>query len=227
MSAPAANRSATSSATGDGEVHRELGLVGVVLVGGLLAHRERAGQRDLDRAVGARPQELEVLDLDRPRAPHRADHARHRVRPAGPPGHHRRVVDVEALERRREAVRVALAADLAVGDHVEPGALLREDRERRRVVLRPREVRLRDPPELLRPHPRRQRPAQLLAVDEPVRLRVAPDDGRGQERQHPPEPRTRSRSASPPRRTPRRTATIAHISGWIARTLPEAAITIT
>ena len=64
---------ATSSCDRDGEVHRELGLVGVVLVGGLLAHRERAGQRDLDRAVGARPQELQVLDLDRPRAPHRPD----------------------------------------------------------------------------------------------------------------------------------------------------------
>ena len=46
------------------------------------------------------------------------------------------IVDVDALERGGEAVRVALAAHLAVGDDVEPGALLVADGEQRRVVLR-------------------------------------------------------------------------------------------
>ena len=40
-----------------------------------------------------------------------------------------RVVDVDALERGGEAVGVALAPDLAVGDDVEAGLLLRPDRE--------------------------------------------------------------------------------------------------
>jgi len=42
---------------------------------------------------------------------------------------------VDALERSREAVRVALAADFAVGDDVDPGLLLRADRDDRGVVL--------------------------------------------------------------------------------------------
>ena len=59
-----------------------------------------------------------------------------------------RVVEVDALERGGEAVGVALAADLAVGDDVEAGLLLRADGEQRRVVLRLGEVRLGDAPEL-------------------------------------------------------------------------------
>ena len=118
------------------EVHRQLGLVVVELVRRLLAHRERAGQGDLDRAVGVAAQEAQVVDLDRPRAADLADDPRHRVRPAGAAGDHRGVVDVEALERGREAVGVALAPDLAVGDDVDAGALLVGDRERGRVVLR-------------------------------------------------------------------------------------------
>jgi hypothetical protein len=41
-----------------------------------------------------------------------------------------------ALQRRRKAVRVALAPHLAVGDDVDPGLLQVADREQRRVVLR-------------------------------------------------------------------------------------------
>ena len=74
--------------------------------------------------LGPRAQEPQVVDLDRPDATDAADHARDGVRPARAARHHRRVVDVEALQRGREAVRVALAPDLAVGDDVEPGAFL-------------------------------------------------------------------------------------------------------
>ena len=54
------------------------------------------------------------------------------------------IVDVDALERGREAVRIALAADFAVGHDVEPGPLLRLDRDDRRVVLRLGEVGFRE-----------------------------------------------------------------------------------
>ena len=66
----------------------------------------------------------------------RADDARHRVRVAGAVERRARVVEVDAVERGGEAVRVALAPDLAVGDDVEPGVLLGADREQGRVVLR-------------------------------------------------------------------------------------------
>ena len=49
---------------------RHADLVGrpVVVVLGLLGHRERPGHRDLDRAAGVRAQELDVAHLYRPRA---------------------------------------------------------------------------------------------------------------------------------------------------------------
>ncbi len=148
----------------------------VVVVLGLLGHRERAGDGDLDRPARVRAQELDVADLDRMLARDRADHPRHRVRVPAAVQRGARVVDVDALERGGEAVRVALAAHLAVGDDVQPGALLVGDRQPRRVVLRLLEIARIDPPQLRRPHARREAPAQLLAVDQPVRLRVGADE---------------------------------------------------
>ena len=99
--------------------------------------RERPGQGDLDRArrcwrAGTRR-----------RAPRPGAGAGSGRRCAAPglglpaaPGDRRRVVDVDAVERGGEAVRVALAAHLAVGDDVDAGALHVADREQRRVVLR-------------------------------------------------------------------------------------------
>ena len=46
------------------------------------------------------------------------------------------IVDVDTFERGREAVGIAFAPHLAVGDDVEPGLLLRADRQQGRVVLR-------------------------------------------------------------------------------------------
>ncbi len=91
------------------------------------------------------------------------------------------VVEVDALERGREAVRVALAPDLAVADDVEAGVFLRADRDQRRVVLRLGEVLGRDAPELLRAHARREAAGELGAVDQPLGLREAADDGGGKQ----------------------------------------------
>ncbi len=96
------------------------------------------------------------------------------------------VVDVDAVERGREAVGIALAPDLAVGDDVEPSLLLRADREQGRVVLRFLDPRLGDAPKLVRAHARRKSTGELPAIDQPFRLRVATNECRGE--QHRPSP---------------------------------------
>jgi hypothetical protein len=78
------------------------------------------------------------------------------------------IVEIDTVERRREAVGIAFAADLAVGHDVQPGVLLRPDGEQRRVVLRLLQVLRRDAPEFARPYPRWKAARQFLAVDEPV-----------------------------------------------------------
>src|SRR5712691_2242088 len=84
------------------------------------------------------------------------------------------IVGVHAFERGGEAVGVALAPDLAVGDDVQARFLLRADREPRRVVLRLLEERFGDAPQLLCAHPGRKAPGELLPVDQPLGLRVTP-----------------------------------------------------
>ena len=111
-------------------VERQLLLVLVEIVLRLLRHGERAGHGDLDRAVGVGAQELDVAHLDRVLAPDLADDARHRIGMAAAVERGAGIVDVDAVERGGEAVRVALAPHLAVGDDVEPGALLVADGER-------------------------------------------------------------------------------------------------
>ena len=95
------------------------------------------------------------------------------------------IVDVDAFERGGEAVGIALAPHLAVGDDVEAGAFLVADGEQRGVVLRLVEKFRRDPPQLLGAHARRKAAGELLAVDQPVRLRVGADQrGRQQGQRH-------------------------------------------
>src|SRR5690606_3206708 len=115
---------------------RERLAAAVMLVDRLLRHRERPGQRDLDDAVGVRAEEAHVAHLDRLAPADRSGDERHRNLRAGPADDLAVTLAVDPVERVREAVRVALAADLAVGDDVDSGALLVADRDDRRVVLR-------------------------------------------------------------------------------------------
>src|SRR5687768_13024268 len=92
------------------------------------------------------------------------------------------VVDVHALEGGGEAVRVALAAGLAVGDDVEARRLLRADGEHRGIVLSLFQKILVDAPELSGAHARREAPGELLAVDQPLGLRIA--SGQGSRKKH-------------------------------------------
>src|SRR5512134_1575148 len=98
---------------------REALAVGVVVVLGLLRHRERPGNGDLDPAIRDRAEELDVPDLDRPRAADRADDPWDGVLvPRAIEGDAGRV-QIDAVERCREAVAVALAPHLPVGDDVD------------------------------------------------------------------------------------------------------------
>ncbi len=159
-----------------GQRHGHGFLVTVEVVLGLLRHGERPRQRRLDRAVGVAAQELDVAHLHGPFAPDRTDHPRHRVGMARAVERGARIVEVHPVERRREAVRVALASHLAVGDDVNSGALHVTNRDDCRIVLRLLEQVRSNSPDLLRPYPRGEATAQHLAVHEPVGLRIAADN---------------------------------------------------
>ena len=112
----------------------------------------------------------------------RTDDARDRIGMARAVEGRARVVDVDAVERGRESVRVALAAHLAVGDDVEAGALLIPDGQQRRVVLRLLQELGRNSPQLVRPSSRWEPAGEPDAVDQPVWLGVGPNQtGRQQD----------------------------------------------
>src|SRR5437763_113038 len=98
-------------------------MIPVIIVLGLLAHREWAGDRDADRPLGVPAQEYRVADLRRLRAPDRSHDPRHWVRVAGAVERRSRIVEVDALKAGGKPVRVALPPDLTVGDHVDGGLL--------------------------------------------------------------------------------------------------------
>ena len=102
----------------------------------------------LIRAVGIGAQEVHVSDLDRVPPADLADDARHGVRLAAAVDRVAGIVEVDAVKRRGEAVGIAFAPHLAVGDDVESGALLVADRDQGGVVLRLLQPFRRDPPEL-------------------------------------------------------------------------------
>src|SRR5262245_24065931 len=157
---------------------RKAALVVVVVVLRLLRHRERARNGDLDPAVRDRAKELDVAHLDSSGAADRADDARHRILVTGAVERHAGSLQINSLERRRELIGVALPPHFAVRDHVDAGAFHVLHREPRRIVLRLFEVRLGHTPELARAHARREPSTEAVAIDQPGRLRIAPDDCR-------------------------------------------------
>ena len=95
-----------------------------------------------------------------------------------------RPVEVHALERSRKAIRIALAPDLAVRDDVDPGALEVSDGDDGGIVLGLLELLWCHPPDLRRARSWGQPASQHHAIDEPVGLRIAPDNGRQQDMGH-------------------------------------------
>ena len=180
MSAPAAKRSTISSWTAPAYARASSASLSYASFCACCDIVNGPGHRHLDRPARVRAQELHVAHLHRIHPLDRSDHARHRVRMAAAVERRARVVDVDARERGREPVRVALPARLAVRDDVEPGPLLVADREQRRVVLRLLQVLRVDAPQLGRAHARREPAAEALAIDQPVGLRVRADEARRQ-----------------------------------------------
>ena len=119
---------------GLGVGEREAPLIGVVVVLSLLGHRERTRNRDLDRAIRDRAEELDVANLDRPGAADRSDDARHGILVAGAIQSDAGRIQIDALERRREAIAVALSPHLPVRDDVDPGQLHVPDGEAGRGI---------------------------------------------------------------------------------------------
>src|SRR2546427_10475150 len=89
-------------------------------------------------------------------------------------------VDIDAFERGGEALGIAFAPDLAVGDDVEAAPLRRPKGEHCGAVLRLGERRLGTPPQLFCPYAGRKAPGELFPVDQPFGLRIAADQGGGE-----------------------------------------------
>ncbi len=87
-----------------------------------------------------------------------------------------RVVDVDAVERGGETIRVALAAHLAIGDDVQSGAFLIDDGKDGGVVLSLLQPLRSDPPQLGGSHSRREAIGEPCPIDQPVRLGVGTDE---------------------------------------------------
>src|SRR5262249_24073043 len=107
-------------------------------------------------------------------APDRPDDARHRNGPTVAVDDGPGIVDIDAVERGGETVGIALAPLLAVTDDIEPGAFLIADGEDGGVVLRRFELIGSDQPQIVRAHARHLL-GQLVAVDQPIRLRIGAD----------------------------------------------------
>jgi len=154
--------------------HRHRFLIAVIIVLRLAAHRERAWHRGLDLTLGIGAQHFEIAQFHRLPAPDRADDARHRNGPSIAIDHRAGIIDIDAVERGGEAIGIALAALLAVGDDVEPGALLIADGENRGVILRRFKLVRRYEPQIVGAHARHLL-GQPFAIDQPFRLRIGAD----------------------------------------------------
>src|SRR5262249_48315144 len=93
----------------------------------LLCHGERTGNRHLHLPTAMFAEETQIRDAHRLAPPARTDHARNWVSVAAAIEGRAGIVQIDSIEGRRKAVRIALTTDLAIGDNVEPGVLLSLD----------------------------------------------------------------------------------------------------
>ena len=158
------------------ERHRQLFVVLVEFVLGLLAHRERAGQGDLGGTIGILTKELHIVQFDRSAALHRADHARYRRLRSVSRSDDGRVIGIDAFKRGSKTVGIAFAADFAVGDDIDAGTLHVAYRDDGGVILSFLQMLRRQPPHRMHAgawHGFRQH----RAIDQPFRLRITSDHG--------------------------------------------------
>ena len=163
-------------------IHRDRNLVLVVLVEELLRHGEWTRDGDPDRPVRLRAKEGHVAHLDRSRPPQFSDDAGHDLHPSGRARRHLgRIVAIHPFKRGRKSIGVAFPPNFTVGDDIDSRALLIADRENCCVVLRLVEQGSFHSPKVARTGSRWDDVGQAPSVDQPVRLRIAPDQGRWQQ----------------------------------------------
>ena len=112
--------------------------------------------------VGAGAQELDVAHFDGVASTDRSNHPRHDIGSAAAARSVAGIVQVDAVQGGGEAIAVALAPNLAIGQDVDAGPLHVADGDQRRVVLGLFEKWLGDAPDIPRPDARRQ-PTQELS----------------------------------------------------------------
>jgi hypothetical protein len=144
------------------------------------AHGEWAGHRDFDAPRSVAPQELQRLDLHSMQPLHRSDNARHQGLAAGAAHDPAGTIGIHARKRIGQVIRIALAADFAVADDIQARFFLHADGQARGIVHGFIEKRLLHAPQVHGAHARRRLFRKLFAVDQPIRLRQASDDGGGQ-----------------------------------------------
>src|SRR5262249_44474561 len=137
-------------------------------------------------------------------APDLADDPRHRVGMSRAVERAAGIVNVDAFKRSRKAIGIAFTPHLAVSDDIEPGAFLIADRKQRGIVLRLLEMFRGNTPKLRGAHARRETARKFHPIDQPIRLRVGADEGRGQEPGHDPIMAAPFPLSQPPRSSPRR-----------------------
>ena len=172
-----------------GIVHRcKFATSSVVVDLRLLRHCERPWHRHLDASLCVTAQELKIAHADRVAPADFSNHPGHGIRMTAAIQRHAGIVEVDTVEGGRKAVRIAFAADLSVGDDVEPRILLGFDGNERRVVLGFSQMRLGHPPQLPRTHPWRKAPGKAFAINQPVGLWIATDQRCWKQHRRPPRP---------------------------------------
>ena len=92
------------------------------------------------------------------------------------------VVQIDAFQFGRKPVRITFAADFAIGDDVESGPFLVEDRQTRGIVLCLQKPLRIDAPQLAGAHARRETLGQFRPVEQPIGLGIGSDKARRQYR---------------------------------------------
>ena len=124
-----------------------------------------------------RQQEPGVARFDRAAPSDPADDARHRGRAAAAAPDMAGMLGVDAVERQSKTVRIAFAADLAVADDIDAGQFHFADRDDRGVVLGLFAPCMGHAPDIGGVDARHAVMFEQTAIDQPVGLRVAADDG--------------------------------------------------
>src|SRR6516162_8903354 len=91
------------------------------------------------------------------------------------------MIQVEAVKRGGEAVRITFAADLSICDDVETCRFLLADGQQRGIVLRLLKPWRRDAPEFCGTNSRRHLMPEFLAINQPLGLWIGADKGRRQQ----------------------------------------------